>query len=87
MKIEHKCLQCFYAVRDPAATPDQIIQGTVPSMCLLNPPTTVPMLTQGGLAMVTAYPQVNAKTISCARWADGQSAAAKLAEANGAGVQ
>lgn len=79
MNIERKCLDCFYAVKDPGATPDQIIQGAVPSMCLLNPPVTVPLVTQRGMAMVTAYPQVNAQTISCARWADGNSEAARIA--------
>lgn len=68
MKIERKCLTCAYAVKDPNATPDQIIQGTVPWMCLRQPPVSSPIVTGQGVAIMTAYPQVNPATVSCAEF-------------------
>lgn len=65
MQIERKCMQCAFAVKDPNATPDQIIQGAVPSMCLRNPPVSQVMITQRGMAVATTYPQVNEQTVSC----------------------
>lgn len=77
--IQRECLKCYYSMRDPAATPDQIIVGQVQHLCLRHPPTTHPLPTQGGLALMTVYPNVNAQTISCAEWIDADSPAAKLA--------
>lgn len=67
--IEKKCLQCFHAHRDPNATPEQVLTGTVQHLCLEGPPTASPIPTQRGVVLMTVYPSVNADSISCARFA------------------
>lgn len=65
----HRCLQCAHSLRDPGATPDQIITGKVTHLCLEGPPTTIALPIQaGGLVMTTTYPQVNRDTLSCRRF-------------------
>lgn len=67
--FEQKCLQCKHSLRDPNATPDQVIAGQVPHLCVEGPPLTVPMPTSRGVAMMTIRPMVTADTISCSRFA------------------
>lgn len=67
--FEKKCLQCAHALRDPNATPDQVIAGQVAHLCTEGPPTTTPVMTGRGMGMVTSYPMVTAETISCSRFA------------------
>lgn len=69
MALERKCMQCKYAHRNPDATPDQIIAGQAPTICIRRPPTasTSPVQAHGGTALmtVTSYPQVTMSTVSC----------------------
>lgn len=68
-EIQKRCLECAHALRDPAASPDQIITGVVQHLCLEGPPTTVAFPAPQGIAMMTIYPHVNRDTISCGRFA------------------
>lgn len=68
-ELQKRCLQCVHAMRDPVAPADQVIAGTVQHLCLEGPPTTVGLITQRGFALITTYPNVNADTISCDRFA------------------
>lgn len=63
-----RCMQCAYSLRDPGATPDQIIAGKVQHLCLEGPPTTIALPMNGALMTMTTYPLVNKDTISCRRW-------------------
>lgn len=63
--IEKRCTECLHAVRDPNATPDQVIAGQVQHLCLYGPPTTVGIATARGVALMTSYPIVTKDTISC----------------------
>lgn len=78
MSSKNKCMTCRYALRDPAATPDQIIAGQVPYLCWRMPPSASSMMLQQGgrtgLATVTAYPQVTAATLSCGEYKEQEAA-------------
>lgn len=67
--LEKKCLECAHSVRDPNATPDQVIAGQVAHLCLAAPPTTTPVMTGRGIALMTSYPMVTIETLSCASFA------------------
>jgi len=64
-----RCLDCRYSLRDPGATPDQIIAQQVQSLCIRMPPSVFGFLSGHNMATVTAYPQVTAQTISCGEFA------------------
>lgn len=66
MEIAQRCLKCFYAAREPNPTPDQIIAGQVPVMCLGAPPSAQFVNTPSGTVTVSLYPMVNGKSVSCA---------------------
>lgn len=67
-EVTKRCVECIHAQRDPAASPDQIIVGQVPHLCMEGPPTTVPLMTPRGMALMTVYPSVNKDTMSCDRF-------------------
>jgi len=68
-EAQRRCLQCWHCMRDPAATPEQIIVGQVPHLCLCAPPLTIPIVTARGMALMTLYPNVNKDTLSCGSFA------------------
>jgi hypothetical protein len=62
-----RCLTCAYHLRDPGATPEQIITGNVPNLCLHAPPNTIPIAgPRGSMVLMTLYPMVDKNTLSCA---------------------
>lgn len=67
MDIERKCLQCWYCAEDTSPKQQPTLIGQRSYMCLANPPTSSAVLTQNGIILVAAYPQVNKESISCAR--------------------
>lgn len=64
----HNCTQCSHSLRDPSPTPEQQIAGRVDHLCLRMPPCVMGVMTQQGLAAITAYPRVNAQTMTCGEY-------------------
>ena len=56
------CLTCEYSIEQPIG--DDLVKR---SHCLLNPPTMCAISAAGGMAHVTAFPQVTGGMI-CAKW-------------------
>lgn len=68
-EVTKRCMQCKHVQRDPAASPDQIIAGDIPHLCMESPPTTTPLLTPRGVIFMTCYPSITKDTLSCDRFA------------------
>lgn len=69
MEIERKCLLCRYAAKDGNTNGQLALIGHERVVCLANPPTATAVLSGGGVAIVTSYPQVNKDSISCGMFA------------------
>lgn len=66
MKVETKCMTCYFAAREPNPDPSHVIMGKVPSMCLRSPPSAMLVQTRdNAMASVSVYPMINPASISC----------------------
>lgn len=73
MEITRRCLECYYSARELNPTPEQIITGQVPHLCLALPPSAQLLAANHGMVTVAFYPLVNAETVSCGNFQPQQS--------------
>lgn len=70
MKPQHKCMECMHTIENMEDTPESILQSGRTRLCIESPPTsTAVVFPNGAVARIVSYPVVNAKTVSCGRFA------------------
>lgn len=71
MEARQQCMSCKYAVPDPLASADVIMAGQRQTLCVGAPPVPCAVPQVGRLVIMTMYPPVNDKTVSCRLWQSG----------------
>lgn len=71
MMLQRRCLECYYAVREPNPSPDQVIAGETPTYCMAIPPAAQLVAGNAGMVAITFYPVVNGTTVSCGSFTAG----------------